>query len=100
MWERFREKIARHRVRLETMDYNVGSGSFKPWTAYEKQKDGSIKVTLNWEVEGTHSYYHLGDGKFRPYKEPFTAEKGSTLTTVSFFHGVMKEKPYDFKIEI
>ena len=94
-WERFRAKVGHHRIRLVAYYYKVGTGSFRPWASIEKQEDGKLLVTLDWEVEGTQIYYHTGDGHFIQYREPFEVEKGTTITTLSFYHGMMKEKAYE-----
>ena len=98
-WEHFRQKIARHKVRLEANDYTVCPGSFKPWLTSEKQPDGMCKVTLHWEVEGTNLYYHTGDGSFHRYTEPFVAEPGSTVTVLAFHRGLLKEQAYHLQID-
>ena len=95
-WTTFRQKVQRHIMRLEDNDYNVGTGSFRPWMTTERQADGTCLVTFDWEMEGTHLFYHTGDGNFIPYKGPFTVEKGTKITTISLFHGLLKEKAYEF----
>ncbi len=98
-WDHFRSKVARHRVRLVSNAYTVGTGSFQPWYTAEKQEDGKMQVTLQWEVEGTRLYYHTGDGKYVRYTAPFTVEKGTTVTVMAFYHGALREKAYQLKIE-
>lgn len=98
-WQRFRSNVARHTVRLEANDYTVGTGSFKPMITVEKTADGNRMVTFDWEVEGTRLYYRVDDGKFVKYEEPFEVEKGSRVSTVSFYMGMMKEKVYEFEIK-
>lgn len=95
-WERFRYDVSRHRQRLECNDYKVGTGSFSPWATYEKQEDGKVRVTLHWEVEGTHLFYRYGDEPFQRYNEPFLVDSGTRVTVLPFFHGMMREKAYDF----
>ena len=36
---------------------------------------------------------------FVKYEEPFEVEKGSRVSTVSFYMGMMKEKVYEFEIK-
>ena len=98
-FERFRQKISSHRVRLENNDCRVGVGSFSPWATFDKQDNGSIRVSLHWEVEGTHLYYRIGDDKFLPYTAPITVDAGTRITVLPFYHGMMKEKAYDFVCE-
>lgn len=98
-WEHFRSKIAHHTIRLKSNDYKVGTGSFAPWITVEKQTDDNRLVTLHWEVEGTRLYYRFGDGKYVRYTAPFTAQKGTEVSVVAFYDGVMKEKVYVLKID-
>ncbi len=98
-WESFRSRVARHCVRLVASDYRVGTGSFQPWMTLLKSDDGRLYAKLEWEVEGTHIYYHTGDGHFRRYTEPVEVKKGTTVTTLSFYNGVLKEKAYDFEVK-
>lgn len=97
-WEMFRSRLTRHKVRLEAGEYRVGSASFQPWVTPEKREDGTLMVTIHWEVDGTHIFYHTGDGNFRPYEGPFAVKKGTTVTTLSFYRGQMKEKAYHFEL--
>ena len=97
-WEQFRSRVARHKVRLESNDYRVGSGSFSPWASFEKQQDGTVRVTLHWEVEGTQLFYKI-DNQFVRYTEPFVVDKGTRISVLPFYHGMMKEKAYDFICE-
>ena len=98
-WEHFRSKVARHRVRLESNDYHVGTGSFSPWANYDRQADGTVMVTLYWEVEGTQLYYRYDDVKFMKYTGPFNVKKGTRVSVQPFYHGIPKEKTYDFICE-
>ncbi len=98
-WQRFRSDVARHTVRLAANDYTVGSSSFKPLVDVEKTADGKRLVTLDWEVEGTHFYYRVGDGQFVRYENPFEVAKGDSISTVAFYKGMMKEKVYTFNIK-
>lgn len=98
-WEHFRAKVKRHCVRLKANAYTVGTGSFQPWLTTEKQKDGQRLVTLHWEVEDTRLYYHTGDGRFCRYTEPFLAAKGTVVTVLPFYHGLLKEKAYQLNVE-
>ena len=97
-WESFRQRVTRHRTRLEANDYRVGSCSFQPWVSHEKQEDGMLQVTIHWEVEGTTIFYQTGDGDYHRYKEPFLVKKGTTVTTLSFYKGQLKEKAYRFEL--
>lgn len=98
-WPSFRRRVARNVVRLKSNDYHVGTGSFKPWIAIEKQPDGKLMVAFDWEVEETHLYYKIGNDMFRPYTKPFEANVGDTVTTLSFYHGMLKEKAYQFRVK-
>lgn len=98
-WANFRHKVARHTKRLTTNDYNVGTGSFKPWLTVEKQQDGHRMVSLNWEVEGTHIFYSVNGGPYVRYSEPFVCDKGATISTISFLDGIPKEKEYKFPVD-
>ena len=98
-WEDFRRRVARNVKRLKCNDYSVGEGSYQPWLTVEKDNDGHRLVSLHWEVEGTHLYYHTGDGRFVRYTRPFTAEKGTSVTVLAFHDGMIKEKAYELKIE-
>lgn len=98
-WPWFRSKVARHRIRLAANAYTIGSGSFQPWLSVARQPDGSLLATLDWEVEGTHLYYHTGDGKFQRYSGPFAVSKDSEVTVMAFYHGLLKEKAYRLKVD-
>ncbi|MBQ1408172.1 MAG: beta-N-acetylhexosaminidase [Bacteroidales bacterium] len=98
-WENFRARVARNIIRLKNNDYNVGVSSFKPWITTEKSSDGKLLATLHWEVEGTHLYYHTGDGNFVRYTDPFPVEKNSKITVISFLNGTLKEKAYELSID-
>ncbi|MBP5328001.1 MAG: beta-N-acetylhexosaminidase [Bacteroidales bacterium] len=98
-WDGFRHRVASHRLRLEANDYIVGSGSFQPWLSSEKSSDGRVLVTIHWEREGTHVYYHTGDGHYSLYTEPFYVDSGTKVTTLSFFNGIIREKAYDYVIK-
>lgn len=98
-WEDFRARVARNVVRLKSNDYHVGVGSFKPWLTVDKDADGNLIATLHWEVEGTHIYYHTGDGNYKLYTKPFAVDKNSVITVLSFFKGTLKEQPYELKIQ-
>lgn len=98
-WGDFRSRVARNIIRLKNNDYHVGTGSFKPWISTEKDSDGHLIATLNWEVEGTVLYYHTGDGVFKRYTEPFRIQKNTVVTVVSFLNGFMKEKPYELGVK-
>ena len=91
--------MARHRIRLAANAYTIGSGSFQPWLSVARQPDGSLLATLDWEVEGTHLYYHTGDGKFQRYSGPFAVSKDSEVTVMAFYHGLLKEKAYRLKVD-
>lgn len=94
-WEDFRARVADHCRRLEANDYRTGTGSFQPWATFAKGDDGRTMATLHWEVEGTVLYYHTGDGHFVRYTKPFEVTKGTKITTVSFYNGMLKEKAYE-----
>lgn len=94
-WESFRSRVARNRIRLEANDYRVGTSSYQPWATYETDSKGRRMATLHWEVEGTHIYYHTGDGNFKRYTEPFEVDKNAKITTLSFHNGTLKEKAYE-----
>jgi len=98
-WELFRRKIEHHRIRLNANDYKVGTSSFMPLLVTEKGKNGVVKVSLDYEREGTHIYYAIGDGDFVRYTAPFEVQKGTEVRTLSFFNGIMKEKMYRFTVE-
>lgn len=98
-WEDFRSRVSRHRIRLEANDYRIGASSFKPWVTYEKNAEGATIATLHWEIEGTNIYYHTGDGNFKRYTGPFEVAKGSVITTISFYNGMLKEKAYELNVE-
>lgn len=98
-WHHFRNKMVSHRKRLEACEYHVGASSYKPWAVSEKLDGGKVKVTLDWEVEGMRVYYSVGGSAYKLYNGPFEATEGTTITTVSFLGGIMKEKPYELKIE-
>jgi hypothetical protein len=57
----------------------------------EKSVDGKLMATLHWEVEGTHLYYHTGDGDFKPYTEAFAVDKNTVVTVMAFYNGILKE---------
>ena len=97
-WEDFRARIARGRIRLESNDYRVGSGSFQPWATFEKGTGGRMLATLHWEVEGTTVYYHTGDGRWTRYEAPFEVGKGMKINTLSFYNGMLKEKEYEIVV--
>lgn len=98
-WENFRTRVARNIIRLKNNDYHVGVGSFKPWMSVEKSVDGKLMATLHWEVEGTHLYYHTGDGDFKPYTEAFAVDKNTVVTVMAFYNGILKEKAYELKVD-
>lgn len=97
-WEDFRARVARNVVRLKKNDYHVGEGSYKPWMTVEKDGAGHLVATLHWEVEGTHLYFHTGDGHFVRYTEPFAVEKNTLVSVMAFRNGIMKERVYDLKV--
>ena len=98
-WEDFRSRVARNIVRLQASDYRVGEGSYKPWLSVEMKNKTEMMATLHWEVEGTHLYYHMGDGHFRRYTDPFPVEKDMVITVIAFHNGMMKEKAYELKVK-
>ena len=97
-WEDFRARVSRNIMRLKNNDYRVGVGSFKPWMTVNKDAEGKLLATLQWEVEGTNLYYHTGDGVYKLYTEPFPVEKNTVVTVVSFLNGFLKEQPYELKV--
>ncbi len=94
-WAQFRKKMARHTVRLKANDYTVGTGSFRPWKKTEKQSDGTLLVTLDWEIEGMHVYYSVDGSGYVRYTKPFTMSPKSKITTLSFMNSILKEKEYE-----
>ena len=98
-WESFRRRIARNIIRLRANDYRVGTSSFTPWVSKEKLSDGTSRIVIHSETEGTDIYYHTGDGKFRRYSEPFVITADTELHTIAFYNGLLREKEHVLKIE-
>ena len=98
-WESFSSRLARNIVRLKSLDYKVGNSSFAPWATWESATDGKLTVSLHCEVDGARIYYHFGDGNLNLYSGPFEVTKGTELHTVTFYHGILREKERTIKIE-
>ena len=97
-WESFRRRIARNIIRLRANDYRVGTSSFTPWVSKEKLSDGTSRIAIHSETEGTDIYYHTGDGKFRRYSEPFVITADTELHTIAFYNGLLREKEHVLKV--
>ena len=98
-WERFKHKVALHRLRLAANDYKMGSGSFAPIMESEKQDDGQVRISFDCEVEGTQLYYNLDSAGYQPYGGPMVVPSGSRVTTLSFYRGRLQEKEYQFVVK-
>lgn len=100
-WTRFRQKIEYHKERLTSYGHQFCPGSFKP-TVTATPDGQTIIVELATETANTYIYYTTDGSDPTPesaiYQQPLRLKHGTTLRTITLYHGKMNEGIYTFQI--